>query len=225
MISLKRTARDLINKSFVTAGITGVGELPTDQEAIEALDLLNEIISKFNNEDMFFIANKEYSLPADGKNIYLLENISTDGIKEVFFYDSTQYTKLVPLSLDQDKYVNPQNGSPDSYFFNYDFPLSQFKPHPTPSGGTFKIITNGRIELIDNLDVIIYMPDGWEICLRYNLALRLANEYKKPIDEFIVNEASTTKTLLKNTMQKQNTKKFYSDYPGCYGTSYDIMRG
>lgn len=225
MKDLKCTARTLIDKAFKSIGVLGTGERSTDEEAFEALDLLNEIVAKFNNEDMFFNATKEYEIDADGTDTYLLDNISTDGIKDVFYNGANQYTKLNSLSKDQSVVMDRYNGSPTAYYFNFMFPTSTIEFFPRPANGKIKIITNGRFDLFDNLDTVIYMPDGWELCLRYNLAVRLCSEYGRQPTDLIISEASSTKALLKNTAQKNNPKAYGSDYPGCGGYRYDIRRG
>lgn len=225
MKDLKCTARNLIDKSFRSIGVIGTGERATDEEAFDALDLLNEIVAKFNNEDMFFIGNKEYEVEMNGQEKYLLENISVDGIKDVFFNSTNEYTRLISLSKEDSILLDKYNGSPNAYYFDYMFPTSTIQLFPNPAGGKIKIITNGRFDLFDSLDTIIYMPDGWELCLRYNLAVRLCSEYGRQPTDLIIQEAVSTKTLLKNSMQKTNPKQYASDYPGCQGSSYNIMRG
>lgn len=225
MKDLKTTARNLIDKSFKTIGVLGVGERATDEEAFDALDLLNEIIAKFNNEDMFFIADKETVVECKGESFYLLDNISVDGIKDIFYNSSSEYSKLNPMSKEQSIMERIYQGSPSAYFFDYMFPTSKLTLFPNPTSGTLKIITNGRFDLFDSLDSIVYMPDGWEICLRYNLAVRLCSEYGREPSQQVIQEAVSTKALLKNTAQKMNPKKYYSDYPGCDGSAYNIMRG
>lgn len=204
----KITARDLIRRAFITCGIIGSNEKIPDVEATDALDLLNEIIGKFNNEDMFFTGNRQIEIECDGSNYYVLEDLPVDGILSVSYQSDLTFSKLQGLTRDQFLVTKDKNDYVAYYFFDYHFPKSFLYVLKNPTIGKLTIMTNEQIKKINNLDEEIYMPDGWIITLRSNLTLRLAVNYGVSLPDFVANEAVSSKAVIKANNQNLIKRTF-----------------
>ena len=212
------TVRNLIDKSMKTIGVLGAGETADADEAMDALDLLNEIIGKFNNEDMFFPGSRRIEIQFNGNDKYELPYIDVDDVKEVYFLTHNNYVPLINIS--ESEFIINQNkriaGGPTSFYVDYSYPYSYLHILPFQASGKAIITTNERIERFNTIDDIVSMPDGWEICLRYSLAIRLCSLYGKSASDEIVAEAVSSKAYIKTSQQKKLQNRFYSDYPCSY---------
>lgn len=229
MRDLKITVRNLINNAFKSAGIIGSDEEPTGGEQQDALILLNEIISGMNNESLFFNGTKEHSLVPNNSTEYYLENISVQAVNKVLYKDSTSVSEVKKTDLTE--ILNKLQGNPSIgycpswYNIQYDFPISVLRFDVPFTKGEIVLLVNERIEYFDDVDQIVYMPDGWIKCLRANLAYYLCQEFEKEPSELLVNNAVNSKALLKTTTIGKKTRVIKNGY--MLGSSYykNIIRG
>lgn len=214
---MKVTVRNLIDKAMKTIGVIGAGETASADEAFDAFDLLNEIIGQFNNEDLFFEGSRYIEFNLNGQSSYTIPYTEGGEIKDVYLETSSNYVPLIMMNEQEfiTRRFKQESGSAKFYYVDYGYPNSELYLFPLETTGKISITTNQKISTFQTIDDVVDMPDGWMICLRYSLAIRLCSLYNKTPNDDIIKQAVSSKTLLKNTAQKKTQLKFYSDYP-CY---------
>lgn len=207
--TIKVTARDLIRNAMRRVNIIGVDDEVTYDEASSALQLLNETLDSFNNENALFSYTKEINIDLNGSAKYILEDRPADGIRSAFFASDTDYTREVKIvTVDEFQLVNRDNfnsvqSNVSHIWYNGTFPFSELYVYPQSSVGTLKLIVSGSFEFFSDLDEEIYLPNGFIRGLTYNLAVLLCAEYGRDVPEVIAGKAVSDKALIKDSAKKQ----------------------
>lgn len=229
------TARDLINSSLRLIGVLASGETCNANEAVNALARLNGMIKSWGVDGLmvFKVTREEFALSASqasrtmgsGGNFNTTRPVK---ILRVGVEDGTTEIPVEIITAEQwadisDKSTTATN--PTKVYIEGTYPLETINLWPIPTDTNNLVIYSQKpilstLALSDSISV----PDGYEEALEYNLAVRLAPEFGKPMDQLVYQEAMD----LKLNLMRQNTKPVYASSDaatllGCDG--YNILTG
>lgn len=216
MSQIKITARELIRKSMTVMGALGQGENPSDQEANDALYNLNEIVDKWNTEQLMIPSVINYVLHMSGKEKYTIgEDLTADfnmkrplnGINNAYFKMTDNMTIPVEiLSSDQymlfvDKAITTTLAN--YIYYNAVYPLAEIYVYPAATSGNLILNVSSQFEIFPDLDTVIDLPSGYIRALRLNLAVDLSPEYGRQADQQLIEQAVGAKSTIKVTNSSQ----------------------
>lgn len=180
------TARKLLNKSFRMVGITEPGETIEGDQAIEALQLLNEILSS-DSATVPYFSNISFTLKA-GKSTYTLgrtpeADVNTRKLISLNYAQykiDTTFYKITALNFSKyyGNYRIGTTGQPYFVLLQNNTYVSTLTFYPAPDKD-YDIILNAKqlyddLEMDDRLDEI---PSTLYMFLRYALARELVEIY------------------------------------------------
>lgn len=188
------TARDIIQKSLQKIGAIVKNEPPSADEANDALDSLNALISSWSNDSLNIYARTWETFNLTASSSYTIGtggNFNTARPTNIVAAYLRSGTIDYPITIIDDEayisisYKNLQ-GIPE--FLNYDnaYPLGRIRLYPLDTSQQLFILTEKSVTSFATLDTEMSLPDGWERALVYNLALELAPEYSQKPDAYIV---------------------------------------
>ena len=206
------TAREIITKAMQRAGILTKNETPSADEADDALDTLNDMLSSWSNESLLIYVRAwedftlsggvgEYTIGSGAtfdtsRPIFIVEAHVRQGTSDfaMTVIDDTQYNQMIV-----EKSVS---GLP--YWINYDngFPTGKIRLWPVPSAAYTLFITSEKELAQFSLDDTVSLPPGWKKALIYNLALELAPDYGQEVDPFVLKQANEAKANIKLAIMK-----------------------
>jgi hypothetical protein len=205
------TARGIIKKSLQKIGVLVKQEDPTADEAVDALDALNAMLSSWSNDSMNIYARVWESFPlvaSDGQY-----TIGTGGdfntTRPIQLIDA--YTRLStydqPMRIVTDEiYASITNkntlGRPDMITFDNAFPLATIRLYPVPDQNYTLFIQSEKELAQFTLDQVVSLPAGWERALIYNLAIELAPEYGQEVNQAVFSIAMNAKMLIMRTINR-----------------------
>jgi hypothetical protein len=181
-------------------GAIAAGEILETAELNDAFVSLNQMLFSWNSEGASLYARKRGLIPMQPNvNIYVLQerpiriesaSVTVQGIDcPLEIVDSTGWeaiTEKGQLAIIARK-----------LFCDYLYPAASVYIWPSPRlGATLEIWIYGAIAGFSSLDQAINLPDGYEAGLRWNLALNLAPEYGRPIDQAVAALAQNFKASL-----------------------------
>lgn len=193
------TARTLIRNALMDVGALIKNEQPDDDEANDALNALNNLLSSWSNFSDCIYAQAIETFPLTGAASY------TIGVGQTF--NTSRPTQIIdgyttisqidyPLDIiNQETYdgiiykANP--GIPQYLTYNNAYPYGLITLYPTPVSVTSITIRSQKaITSISTLDTVLSFPEGWERALQKNLALELAPQYGQQPNASIVDAAA-----------------------------------
>lgn len=194
------TARDIIKKSLQKIGVLVKSEAPSDDEAQDGLDSLNQLLASWSNDSASIISRAWESFPLQaGVSTYTMSSgLTFNTVRPINIIQSyiRNGTLDTPVGIINDETYNSISfksltGVPQ--FLNYDnaYPTDNLRLYPIPSAAyTIFLLSEKPLSGFASLDTDVSMPSGWERALIYNLALELAPEYKQQPDPSIVKIAA-----------------------------------
>ena len=214
---VKTTARELIRRSLILIGVLGEGENPSSDGANDALQTLNEIVDKWNVENLMIIStiNKTFNLTnkksytiGTGGDIDILRPPS--GILGAYYnMPTTGGLVSIPVQLITQGQYNAitlkdlEVNIPNMLYYNNSYPLGEIFTYPISNLGSITLTMADQFLVFDSLDDIIDLPSGYVKALRYNLAVELSTEYGRQLDDRIESMAVGAKNFIKTTNGSQ----------------------
>jgi hypothetical protein len=208
-------AIDIITASLRLVGVTAAGEAPGANEAIDALSVLNMMLDQWSNEKL--MCNQALNVYIDdviipGRSSYTVgsaADISTtrpvSKMTNLFVRDKSNASNPVDIMIElipNDKFQSISQKSTTSTYpqwanYNQSYPWGLLRLWPVPTQ-TLSIGFSHPIAFPDmELNSDLVLPPGYDMALRYNLAVELAADYGRPIDQLVFNKAAETKATLK----------------------------
>lgn len=213
------TARRLITKAMQKAGILTKGESPASDEANDALDSLNQMLSSWANDSLVIYARtwETFSL-SGGTASYTIGSSGTFNttrpIDIISAYVTSGGVDYQVGEITDEAYnsitLKTVQGIPE--FFNFDnaYPLAKIRLYPVPAAAySLFLLSEKPVTSIATLDTEITLPDGFERAIVYNLALELAPEYQQQPDPSIVKIAGESLGLIRTAAAKVRTMDAY----------------
>lgn len=210
------TAQDLIRASLRLIGAIATGETPSASELSDAKEALNGLLESWSTQNL---AVSKYS-----REIFtLIPSQSRYTVGPLADFDTTRPVKVIGLnSLDSDvetpieilniqQYAELQsktstNNLVSKAYIEGDAPLEAINFYPVPSDAKDVVMYSQKlITEIDDVTDELGLPPGYERALKYNLAVDLAPEFGRPINQTVFNIAEKSLANIK----RRNTKPLY----------------
>lgn len=203
------TALDIIKSSMRKIGALTKSENPSADEAIDGLEMLNDLLASYSNDSMVVYARSVDSFTLSG-------GVGSYTIGSGGTFDTSRPVKIIsayirvggvdyPLStINDDQFsritYKPTTGIPEVINFTNDFPLSTIKLYPIPSGSyTIYIVSEKQLtEFTINQDVDL--PAGWKRMLIYNLAMEMFPEFGQQATQEVKMIADESKALVRKAI-------------------------
>lgn len=201
------TARQIIKRALLQVGALVKNEDPSADEANDALDTLNGLISSWNNDSL-----NTYTRTLEG---FALTSASSYTIGTGGNFNTTRPLTIVdaflrngtvdyPIGIIDDETFDSitfkgLTGIPQFINYTNSYPLGTIRIYPIGSSAyTLYLSSEKPVVSTLTLDTVLSLPDGWERALIYNLALELAPEYNQRLDPYIIKIAADSLGAIKS---------------------------
>jgi hypothetical protein len=233
------TAHDIIKRSFRMLKVIEAGEAPQASESQDALTVLNNMIQSWNNERLMLhkMTQESETLTAN-QGTYTIGtggDFNTDRpirFESVFIRDSNNNDYQLQVINDQQygkiTIKSTESNYPRYLYYRPNYPLGQINLWPVPDAA-YTLFMNvwSQIGTFAALTTSVSLPDGYQRCLEYNLAVELAPEYQIPSTfALIQQQAIASKSNLKtvNTIEVP-VRVSDTSFIGRRGRYYNINSG
>lgn len=206
------TALGIITKAMLKAGILTKTEVPASDEANDALDALNDLLSSWSNDSLLITSRvtELFTLSA-GVGIYTIgtgQDFNT--IRPIHIVESHINDGLIsyesmyqcPDEVYQGLNLKTLQSIPDTLNYTNAFPYGTIKLYPYPSSGYVLSITSEKELSQFTLNQTVSLAPGWNRALIYNLAIELAPEYGQKVDPMILKIANDSKGAIASSIMK-----------------------
>src|SRR4030095_3606937 len=195
------TVSDLIHSSMRAIGAIAAGETLETNELNDALVSLNQMLSSWNTEGASLVARQRLLVSVGSTNSYALPtrpvkieaaSASISGVDSPLeIVDAAGWEAIpIPEKLNQSIFIR-------RLYCDYAFPSSTVYIWPTPRlSGSLELWIYATVPPFADLSSVIVLPEGYEAGLRWNLAVNLAPEYGRPIDQVVLANAQNFKASL-----------------------------
>lgn len=225
------TARQIVRKAMQKAGILTKTEDPSADEASDALDALNNMLSSWSNDSLLIYARswETFNL-SGGVGEYTIGTGQTFNTSRPVFIPSAYVRQAQTdynLSIVSDEVYNDyimQKSTPGlPQFLSYDngFPVGRIRVWPVPSTSYQLFLLMEKQLTQFALDDDAQLPPGWERALIYNLAVELAPEYGQQVDAVTVEIAERSRANIQRSIAK--ARSMDAQPMGVYG--FNIYTG
>lgn len=230
------TVRDLIEKALKKNSVLGRGESLSPEDATDCLEILNDTLSSWSVEGgMVFNQTTETFPLASGQTSYSIGTGGDFNTEKPYLINS-MYVRIGGSDYNLTKYDQKQysdisfksiSGTPQIYYFDNNYPLSNIFLYPVPAGG-LSVTIYSRKELTEftGLNMVIDLPAGYEKALVYNLSVESAPLYEKEASPTIVKIAGDTKAAIFNANSRNENNISGVDQALTWNTdNYNIYSG
>lgn len=202
------TVGNLITDALRLIGVIASGEAPTAAEQSDALRSLNRMTSSWSVEGLLIyqktrevfplISNQaSYTFGPLGDfassrpvNIEIVNVLVSGNEMPVKILSTSEWAAISNKAT--------TSNSPTSVYAEGTYPLETLHLHPVPTDANQLVIYSDKaITSFASAADVIAFPEGYEDAFLYNLAIRLAPEFGKPIDPYIKDTADKSKAVLK----------------------------
>lgn len=187
------TVRDLLEKSFRTIHVLGVGESMATDEAADALDVLNGVLEQANIDKLMGSYQTDLLIPlVANQGSYTIgpstssPNVIATRPVEILNGFSRRGTIDLPLFIGSKQDYNQITkkdlgiaGWEMMVYYEAQFPKGVLSVYPVPLDTltTIYLTVMTAIAPFSTLDDTVSMPPGYRVWLQYKTAMRLAPEY------------------------------------------------
>lgn len=195
------TVSELIHSSMRLIGAIAAGELLETKELDDAFVSLNQMLSSWNTEGASLVGRKRSLVSVGDTNTYALAerpvkieaaSASISGVDSAIDIVDAAGWEAIPI---------PEKAMRSIFirklYCDYLFPSSSVYIWPTPRlFGTMELWIYATMPAFTTLSETITLPAGYEAGLRFNLAVALAPEYGRPLDQAVIAQAQNFKASL-----------------------------
>lgn len=187
------TVRDLLHKFFRTIHVLGAGEYMADDEASDALDILNGVLEQANIDKLMGNYQTDLLIPlVANQSSYTIgpasssPDVTATRPVEILGGFSRRGNVDLPVFVGakQDyNHVTQKNigiaGWESMVYYEAQFPKAFLYVYPVPLDTltTIYLTVMNPIAAFVTLDDVVSMPPGYRVWLQYKVAMRLAPEY------------------------------------------------
>lgn len=195
------TAADVVTSGLKLIGVLANGELPSFDDANQALQVFNDMIDSWNAErnaiyttqsnDFLYVLNQQSYTLGTGGDFDIPRPARIDGMSTILLQAPANPVEI-PLSMysvddwQNDVPVKKVTGNfPLIVYDTGDFPLRilNFWPIPTEQINAVRIYSWQALAA-QTLTAQVAFPPGYAEAIKYNLAIRLAAEFAVPPDKY-----------------------------------------
>lgn len=221
------TVLELITHSLQDIGVLGAEETPAAADAARAFALLNNMISVWNTEElMIYNVESELFSYVAGQAVYTIGsggNFDTPRpVKILKAYNrgnnnlSSQVDYPIQVTTDFTEYSevvakNIQTTLPVIMYDDGNYPLKNLSFWPVPQNTTYKPLLYfwRAISSFSSLTDVLSLPPAYEDALEWNLAIRCAIPFGRPVSPDLRQQATMSKSQIKRI--NYNDNKMYFD--------------
>lgn len=201
-------------------GALASGETLQANESSDALTALNDMLGIWSTENLLIVSKAIEPFPlVAGQASYTMGiggNFNTarpQKIENALLRTTTASTTFdLPIDIvNQDQWANisiksVSSNIPTKLFAEGTYPLETIILWPVPAIANSLVLFSWKpLANISALNSVIDLPPGYAKALKYNLALELAPEYGRPLDELVMAQAVESKAAIK----RMNVKPLY----------------
>tara|TARA_R100000008_G_C3569327_1_gene161068 strand:+ start:80 stop:790 length:711 start_codon:yes stop_codon:yes gene_type:complete len=207
------TARDIIKGALRKIHKLGSGQSLAPEDASDALETLNDMIATWSIEGGLIFTETKETFPVSGGAVsYTIGSGGDfDTVKPVKIFSMTYTQGSIDYKLRQYDNISysriadkDQQGIPEVFYFNDNYPLAEIFFYYAPSNGSVTIYSEKPLTEFTSLDAELDMPAYYRAALIYNLALWLAPEYETQPSLQVVNVAKSSKKALMGQNNRNN---------------------
>lgn len=223
------TALGIIKSAMRKIGVLTKGEAPSDDEADDALETLNDMLASWSNDSMTVNARtlESFTLTAnDGEyTIGLGANFNTTRPVRIVSAYIRSGTIDYPIDIINDEKfakigLKSTGGIPEFLNFDNAYSTATIKLYPVPASGyTLYLLTEKPLSTF-TLNQTVDLPPGWKRGIIYSLALELATEYGQPVTQEIFEIAKDAKAEIRRAVLAAKKMEFDTS-PGASGNIYN----
>lgn len=211
------TAADVISGSLRTIGVLASGESLPSNEANDGLTALNSMLALWSTEPLLvYTSAQDTGTLVNGQSAYTMGtggnfNFTRPTNVQNVMIRITSGTTTYDLPVDiinQDQYADISVKSvpssiPTKVFVQGTYPLETLNFWPQPNTAYQVLIFSLKLlGPIAATTTTVDLPPGYAEAIKYNLAVRLALEYGRPLDPVLVEFAAESKGAIKRLNDK-----------------------
>ena len=224
------TVQDVIRASMRKLAVVASGETVPSAELIDGLQTLQTMLRSWAGKKINSYATvQESAILIPGQASYSWGSEASDiittrpyEIVNAFLSDGTNDNMLRAISKNQYDAINFKygQGMPECYYYFPTYPDGTLCLYPAPDKG-YTIYFNtikpfDEIDSFDNLGATFSFPPPYEEAVIYNLAVRLAPEYGKPIVAEIAAVAQASYETIMNLNANSQVEPIFAMLPVGY---------
>jgi hypothetical protein len=191
------TGRDAVTAALKAIGALASGESLEASSATDGLAEMNRMLGTWSNQKLLIHAiTQETPLTLTGGDSTVTMGTSGDittrpiAIEKAVIRDGSTDYPVDILTLEQYASIpdkSTQSTYPTALYDDGGYPQRTLTLYPVPSAAKSLVLwTKRALTSIASLDTSVSLPPGYEDAIVYNLAVRLAPHYGRPLDAMIV---------------------------------------
>ena len=235
------TVNELIKSSLKDAGIVGVGQTPSATDSNDGFVTVNQMIMNWNVKRWLEYVMQVLTVTTTGATTYTIGpggDIDTGTAQRpaklggVVWRQSPSATDPVdyPLTqiLSREDYereipVKSIGNFPQCFFYETTYPLGALYAYPIPqASGQLRVSLRLPLTKFTSLQQTISIPEEYESAIRYNLAIRLAANYRLPITQELKVLAKDSLQTIRSSNSQISTMEMPVNLPGRRRGGYNI---
>lgn len=218
------TARDIVRDALRLIGVVPSGDALSAEDLSDGLKSLNRMLSRWSIDNLlvFFTTREEFDL-IPGQQAYTMgasgdfDTARPARIQRAsILHESSTPSYETPLEIiTMDEWADERTKSLDSnlpvkIYPEGTFPLETINVWPKPTEAKKIVIYSQKPLAVFTANTDVELPPGYEDAITYNLAVRLAPEYGKPVDMDVRAAAADYKA----DIMRINSKPVYLECDG-----------
>lgn len=208
------TGLTIVTKAMQKCGILTKGQVPTGDEANDALSALNSMIALWANDSMNIYARTWESFTLTGGTAsYTIGTSQTFNtarpvlIASAYVRNNTTDTNV---SIVADEIYNQliqkdTQGIPEILNFDNAFPSATIRLFPVPSAAYTLFLLNEKPLTAFTLAGTVSLPPGWETALIFNLPEHIAGDYDQEVPASVQKIAISSKAGIQKSIMKNRS--------------------
>lgn len=198
------TASAIIRRSLRLIGAIAAGETPAASEQADALEALNAMLDSWRTESLTVYALRDETLTLTGAASYTIGaggNLNTTRpVRIESAYERIGDTDYpVRLASAEAWYQlaakSTMSDVAEWLYYEPSYPLGKLYLYPNPATGVLHLVTWVPLTSYAAADDVA-LPPGYQDALTYNLAVRVAPEYGRPVTPELAALARNTKEVV-----------------------------
>lgn len=209
------SALDLITSSARLIGVVRKNESLTADEAVDGLEVLNDMIDSWSNNGLTIVSRVLESFSINGAMTYTIgagQTLNTVRpiaiISATFNLGGVDYPMEIITDEEFQNIPYKTVASSNPFYLNYNnaYPYGTIRLWPQGTG-TLTLLSEKPLTELASLSTTIDLPVGWKKALRSNLALDLAAEYGVKAPAEIIKMAGDSKSSIELAIAKNRPIK------------------
>lgn len=190
------TAQALINLALQTIGVISSGESPSNEESNDGLTALNSLIASWSAQLGPIPTISQVEVPLTGAASY---NLATRALKveSAAVVNDGLTTPYAVVKKD----IWAAGDLNRVLWYDGGYPTGAIRLRPSPSAGTLELYNYVELTALATLATSVAFPPGYDRALRYGLAVDLAPEFGRPLDQGLIGLANDAKMSIQGLNQ------------------------